>query len=49
MSTRSKNLRQFKKSDFPVECGTDGVEYVIKSVDELSKNRRENIKAQDGA
>ena len=43
-----ENLRELKKHSFVVKKDSIGREYVEKTVDELTKNRRENDDAQEG-
>ena len=43
-----ENLRMLKKTDFSIQVGDDGIEYVTKVTDELTKNRRVNDDQQEG-
>ena len=43
-----ENLRHFKKTDFSVKIAANGRQFIEKSVDELTKNRRESNDAQQG-
>jgi len=42
-----QNLRDLKKEDFRIGTDPDGVKYVYKAKDELTKNHRENDEAQE--
>ena len=43
-----QNLREFKKTDFSFNTDSNGARYVCKSMDELTKNRREDDEGFDG-
>jgi hypothetical protein len=43
-----QNLRQLKKNDFLVHTDSAGTKYVLKIIDEMTKNHRENDEAEEG-